>query len=81
MDVLRVERLCQRKAKKALEVCVYLYSYLASYLNLMYIICAENSAVLRTMTFWKNGFSVGDGELMRYDNPANNKLLEQINAG
>ena len=33
------------------------------------------------MTFWKDGFSIEDGPLMRYDDPANAKLLEQIMTG
>ncbi|CAK5282020.1 unnamed protein product [Mycena citricolor] len=37
---------------------------------------------LRTLTFWRTGFTVGDaGSLMRYDEPANASLLAAINAG
>ena len=33
------------------------------------------------MTFWRDGFTVEDGELMRYDDPANEQILNEINAG
>ncbi|KAH0545308.1 hypothetical protein FGG08_000607 [Glutinoglossum americanum] len=35
----------------------------------------------RTLTFWRNGFSVGDGPLMRYDDPANERYLRDIRRG
>jgi UBX domain-containing protein 1 len=41
---------------------------------------AEQTAI-RHLTFWKEGFSVDDGELMRYDDPANESILEEINSG
>jgi len=37
--------------------------------------------VIRHLTFWRNGFQVEDGELMRYDDPAHAGVLEAINAG
>ncbi|KAF8063475.1 hypothetical protein FPV67DRAFT_246408 [Lyophyllum atratum] len=37
--------------------------------------------VIRHLTFWQEGFTVEDGELMRYDEPGNSELLAQINAG
>ncbi|ANB12574.1 protein phosphatase regulator SHP1 [Sugiyamaella lignohabitans] len=37
--------------------------------------------VVRQLTFWKNGFSVEDGPLYRYDDPQNVAHLEAINSG
>ncbi|KAI5813575.1 hypothetical protein BZA77DRAFT_389824 [Pyronema omphalodes] len=37
--------------------------------------------VSRSLTFWRNGFSVEDGPLMRYDDPVNREILEAIEAG
>lgn len=37
--------------------------------------------VKKTCTFWKDGFSIGDGPLYRYDNPANAQYLEQMKQG
>ncbi|TFK51290.1 SEP-domain-containing protein [Heliocybe sulcata] len=36
---------------------------------------------IRHLTFWRDGFSVEDGELRRYDNPEEARLLAQIEAG
>jgi hypothetical protein len=36
---------------------------------------------IRHLTFWREGFSVEDGELMRYDDPANEQILAEINSG
>lgn len=41
----------------------------------------EETAAIRHLTFWRDGFSVEDGELMRYDDPANEQILVEINAG
>ena len=41
----------------------------------------DNSPAIRHLTFWRDGFSIEDGELMRYDNPESDKVLEEINAG
>ncbi|KAF8059935.1 hypothetical protein FPV67DRAFT_351335 [Lyophyllum atratum] len=38
-------------------------------------------AVIRHMTFWQEGFTIEDGELMRYDDPVNSKVLAEVNAG
>ncbi|KAI7867524.1 hypothetical protein BDF14DRAFT_1742975 [Spinellus fusiger] len=38
-------------------------------------------AITRYLTFWKNGFSVDDGPLFRYDDPANEAMLSAINSG
>src|SRR5205807_2381805 len=37
--------------------------------------------VRRVLHLWRNGFSVDDGELYRYDDPANAETLEMINRG
>lgn len=37
--------------------------------------------VTRTLRLWKDGFSVDDGRLYRYDDPANKDYLEAINNG
>lgn len=37
--------------------------------------------VTRRLTFWKDGFSVEDGPLYRYDDPANVHHLQAINSG
>jgi UBX domain-containing protein 1 len=37
--------------------------------------------VTRTLTFWRDGFSVEDGPLMRYDDPANREILQGIERG
>jgi len=41
---------------------------------------AEATAI-RHITFWRQGFSVEDGELMRYDDPGNAQILSEINSG
>ncbi|ORZ20317.1 hypothetical protein BCR42DRAFT_346927 [Absidia repens] len=38
-------------------------------------------SVTRYLTFWRNGFSVDDGPLLRYDDPANSAMLDSINSG
>ena len=42
---------------------------------------AEEEVAVRNITFWRDGFSVEDGPLMRYDDPANQNLLNEINTG
>lgn len=37
--------------------------------------------VTRQITFWKDGFSVGDGPLFRYDDQANASYLNDLNSG
>lgn len=37
--------------------------------------------VTREITFWKEGFQVGDGPLYRYDDPANSFYLNELNQG
>lgn len=41
---------------------------------------SEEPAV-RHLTFWQDGFSIEDGPLMRYDDPANQETLQAINSG
>jgi UBX domain-containing protein 1 len=36
---------------------------------------------VREITFWKDGFQVGDGKLYRYDDPANATYLSELNSG
>ncbi|KAF5375951.1 hypothetical protein D9615_008158 [Tricholomella constricta] len=36
---------------------------------------------IRYLTFWQDGFTVEDGELMRYDDPDNAEVLAHLNAG
>lgn len=43
---------------------------------------ADSEAVVtRALTFWRNGFSIEDGPLMEYTDPANQQILEDIKAG
>lgn len=37
-------------------------------------------AVIRHLTFWRNGFQIG-GTIRQYDDPASKYILETINAG
>ncbi|BAO42657.1 UBX domain-containing protein 1 [Kluyveromyces marxianus] len=37
--------------------------------------------VTREITFWKEGFQVGDGKLYRYDDPENSFYLKELNQG
>ncbi|CAX39691.1 UBX domain-containing protein, putative [Candida dubliniensis CD36] len=39
------------------------------------------SKVTREITFWKQGFTVGDGPLHRYDDPRNSNVLQELNQG
>ncbi|KAI1788231.1 hypothetical protein LXA43DRAFT_1026165 [Ganoderma leucocontextum] len=41
----------------------------------------DEETAIRHLTFWRDGFSVEDGELMRYDDPANEQILAEINSG
>jgi UBX domain-containing protein 1 len=41
----------------------------------------EEEAVVRHLTFWSDGFSIEDGPLYRYDDPANKDMLEAIKSG
>ena len=37
--------------------------------------------VNREITFWRQGFTVGESSLYRYDDPANARILQELNAG
>lgn len=37
--------------------------------------------VSREITFWRQGFTVGDGELQRYDDPENQQVLQELKHG
>ena len=41
----------------------------------------DTPPAIRHLTFWRDGFSVEDGPLMRYDDPNNAQILEEINSG
>ncbi|ODQ78996.1 hypothetical protein BABINDRAFT_162075 [Babjeviella inositovora NRRL Y-12698] len=41
----------------------------------------QEGRVSRQITFWRDGFQVGDGALYRYDNPANASYLNTLNQG
>ncbi|KZW03206.1 SEP-domain-containing protein [Exidia glandulosa HHB12029] len=41
----------------------------------------EEETAIRQITFWRDGFSVEDGPLMRYDDPQHARLLNDINTG
>ncbi|KAJ7153377.1 hypothetical protein C8R46DRAFT_475189 [Mycena filopes] len=41
----------------------------------------EDERVTRTLTFWRKGFTVEDGTLMRYDDPQHADVLAAIHAG
>lgn len=41
----------------------------------------EVEVAQRNITFWRNGFSVEDGEFYSYADPANEQLLAEINTG
>ena len=42
---------------------------------------SDEETAIRHLTFWRDGFSVEDGELRRYDDPAQAQILSEINAG
>lgn len=41
----------------------------------------DNEPVTRHLTFWRDGFSVDDGPLYAYTDPANQQMLTAINSG
>ncbi|KAF3927276.1 hypothetical protein ABW20_dc0109859 [Dactylellina cionopaga] len=45
------------------------------------VIAKPPPKVTRNLYFWRNGFSVEDGPLMRYDDPAHQETLRGIEAG
>lgn len=40
-----------------------------------------SAKVTRLITFWRQGFTVGEGPLHRYDDPANEGVLQELNRG
>jgi UBX domain-containing protein 1 len=41
----------------------------------------DEEVVVRHLTFWRDGFSIEDGELRRYDDPTSKAVLDAINNG
>lgn len=41
----------------------------------------DEEVVVRHLTFWRDGFSIEDGELRRYDDPLSKAVLDAINNG
>ncbi|CAE6464107.1 unnamed protein product [Rhizoctonia solani] len=41
----------------------------------------EAKVAVREITFWRDGFSIADGPLLKYDDPANQAILTAINSG
>ncbi|CAE6508094.1 unnamed protein product [Rhizoctonia solani] len=41
----------------------------------------EEEVAVREITFWRDGFSIADGPLLKYDDPANQAILTAINSG
>jgi UBX domain-containing protein 1 len=41
----------------------------------------RGEVVTRNLTFWEDGFSIENGDLMRYDDPKNAEILTAINSG
>ena len=41
----------------------------------------EGETQTRRLTFWRDGFSIEDGPLMRYDAPGNREILQAIQSG
>ncbi|WVQ81616.1 hypothetical protein IAT38_003740 [Cryptococcus sp. DSM 104549] len=41
----------------------------------------ESNVQTRRLTFWRNGFSIEDGPLLSYDDPANKRMLEELEQG
>ncbi|KAG9089044.1 hypothetical protein FRC06_001732, partial [Ceratobasidium sp. 370] len=41
----------------------------------------DEEVAIREITFWRDGFSIADGPLLKYDNPANQAILDAINSG
>ncbi|CAE6362367.1 unnamed protein product [Rhizoctonia solani] len=41
----------------------------------------DEEVAIREITFWQDGFSIADGPLLKYDDPANQAILSAINSG
>ncbi|KAK9480898.1 SEP domain-containing protein [Lipomyces japonicus] len=44
-------------------------------------VTTDQAPVTRTLTFWREGFNIENGALLRYDDPANQEILRAINSG
>lgn len=42
---------------------------------------SNDEPAIRNLTFWQDGFSIEDGDLMSYDDPANQEILRAIDSG
>lgn len=42
---------------------------------------AEDDVAIRHITFWRDGFTVDEGDLYRFDDPANQQILAELDAG
>jgi hypothetical protein len=42
---------------------------------------ATEERAIRHLTFWRDGFSIEDGPLLRYDDPENDATLKAIDQG
>lgn len=42
---------------------------------------SKSQPIKKKIYFWKNGFSVDDGELKSYNDPANQAFVNSINTG
>ncbi|KAF8747916.1 hypothetical protein RHS01_11175 [Rhizoctonia solani] len=41
----------------------------------------DDEVAIREITFWRDGFSIADGPLLKYNDPANQAILSAINSG
>ncbi len=64
--------------QQAPTVCIY---FVTCGLVVLNCILAETESAIRHLTFWRDGFTVEDGDLMRYDDPNNAQILDEINSG
>ena len=47
----------------------------------VFITGANAPIAIRMLTFWNDGFSIGEGSVMLYNDPFSQKILEEINNG
>lgn len=45
------------------------------------LLTGDDEVIKRTLTFWRNGFSIEDGPLLTYDDPKNQEILQAFNTG
>ena len=41
----------------------------------------DEEPAIRDITFWRTGFTIQNGPLMRYDDPQNSEILDGIDSG